>query len=310
MTVGVLLHLACGDDGDGSTPGNGGEDAQAGMEAVGGVDATAGGRTVGGAAAGDSSSADAGELGMSSGGARGGAGGAPSNDAAGSGGEATVPCTDQLVGGECVTAFSRVQGAARTAGTAATTDTVKLGAATAAGNTLLLGVGVVWNGIAQTVTVPQGFTLIQRKDNVTGASMHESAALYIAESAPALAAATGVTATVADAQARLFLVLVEYAGLRATGVVDRVSSAAGSGAPMTGTTPATTANAELWVALTLSRGGGGHSAPTDGFVMTEEKKTGAGSFSLLEKLVDTHGPATASLAGSGDYASVLATLKR
>jgi hypothetical protein len=46
------------------------------------------------------------------------------------------------------------------------------------------------------------------------------------------------------------------------------------------------------------------------FVMTEEKKTGAGSFSLLEKLVDVSGPATASLTGSGDYASVLATLKR
>jgi hypothetical protein len=203
-----------------------------------------------------------------------------------------------------------VQGATRTAGTAATTDTVKLGAATAAGNTLLLGVGVVWNGVAQTITVPDGFTLIERKDNVTGAGSHESAALYLAQSAPVLAAAMGVTATVADAQARLFLLLVEYAGLRASGVVDRVSSAAGSGAPMTGTTAATTANAELWVALTMSRGGGGHSAPTDGFTMTEEKKTGAGSFSLLEKLVEARGPATTSLTGSGDYASVLATLKR
>jgi hypothetical protein len=34
------------------------------------------------------------------------------------------------------------------------------------------------------------------------------------------------------------------------------------------------------------------------------------AFSLLEKLVDVSGPATASLTGSGDYASMLATLKR
>jgi hypothetical protein len=314
LALGALLPSACGDDDDDSAPGTGGDDGQAGMDAIGGVDATAGGRASGGAAAGDSSSADAGELGTSFGGvggsASGGAGGTQQGDSAGSGGEAATPCTGELVGGECVAPFSRVQGATRTAGTAATTDTVKVVADTTAGNTLLLGVGLVWNGVAQTITVPDGFTLIERKDNTTGTTTHESAALYIAESAPVLPAATGVTVTVADAQARLFLLLVEYAGLRASGVVDRISSAAGSGAPTTGTTAATTANAELWVALTMSRGGGGHSAPTDGFTMTDEKTTGAGTFSLLEKLVDVSGPATASLTGSGDYASVLATLKR
>jgi hypothetical protein len=51
----------------------------------------------------------------------------------------------------------------------------------------------------------------------------------------------------------------------------------------------------------------GLSAPPS---IRQPPKTGAGSFSLLEKLVEVRGPATASLTGSVDYASVLATLKR
>jgi hypothetical protein len=64
------------------------------------------------------------------------------------------------------------------------------------------------------------------------------------------------------------------------------------------------------VVLTMSRGGGGHTLPSDGFEITSFKNTGAGSFSIMEKLVQERGVATASLSASGDYAAVIATLRR
>ena len=93
-------------------------------------------------------------------------------------------------------------------------------------------------------------------------------------------------------------------------MLDRVASYSSSGAPTSGTTLATTADNELWLVVTMSRGGGGHTDPTDGFTIAESLMTGAGSFSLLERVVTESGPASAGLSGSGDYASVIATLRR
>jgi hypothetical protein len=312
-----LAQPACSDDNVGPLPASGGaSDTQGGADTSGenGGSGDEGGTSANGGSnggpMGGSGDADAGEPGKGpQGGASSSDGGAPPEGAAGS--EGTVPCVGEVIDDECFeTAFARVQSATQSLGSGATTDTVKLLQDTVAGNTLLLSVGVIWNGTAQPITAPAGFTLIERADNTTGTSTHESAALYLAESAPALAAATGATVTVGDAQARIYLGLAEYAGLRASGVLDRSASASGSGSPTPGTTAQTTAAAELWVVVTVSRGGGGHSAPTNGFEIASFKNTGAGSFSMLEKLVQARGAATASLSGSGDYASVIATLRR
>jgi hypothetical protein len=60
----------------------------------------------------------------------------------------------------------------------------------------------------------------------------------------------------------------------------------------------------------MSRGGAGHSDPTGDFAFVETFATGAGSFSYAERLVTQRGLATTSVTGSGDYASVIATLRR
>ena len=320
----VGLQSACSDDGGGPAAGSAGSvGASAGSPAGGAVAAagnagtsagTSGAAGAEGGASGSSSAgsnaADAGEPAVGQSG-DGGQGGAPLTGDAGSGGEGPLPCAGELIGSECITTpFARVQSATQTAGTAATMDTVKLGSATTAGNTLLLGVGVIWNGVAQTISVPAAYTLLERRDNTTGASSHESVALYLVENAASLPASTGATVSVADAQARLFLVLSEYAGLRSSGVLDKVASQAGNGAPSPGSTSETSNAAELWVVLTMSRGGGGHTDPTNGFAISDIKLTGAGSFSLMSKLAAAPGIATASLSGSGDYASVIATLRR
>jgi hypothetical protein len=93
-------------------------------------------------------------------------------------------------------------------------------------------------------------------------------------------------------------------------VLDKVASQFGSGTPSPGSTAETSNAAELWVVLTMSRGGGGHTDPTHGFTIANIKLTGAGSFSLMDKLVAERGVATAGLTASGDYASVIATLRR
>lgn len=316
LLLASLAQSACSDDKTEPTPGVGGSGEEGGSDAntnagsgdVGGTRSNGGSN---GSPSGGSGDADGGEPGETNGGATGSDGGAPQAGATGSGGEPTQPCAGELIDGECFeTAFARVQSATQSAGMAVTMDTVKLMSDTVAGNTLLLSVGVIWNGASQTITLPAGFTLVERSDNTTGATSHESAALYLAENAPTLTAATGVTVAVGDPQARLFLGLVEYAGLRASGVLDRKASATGTGSPSPGTTTQTTAAAELWVVLTMSRGGGGHTEPTNDFEIKDFKNTGAGSFSIMEKLVQARGAATAGLSGSGDYASVIATLRR
>jgi hypothetical protein len=237
-------------------------------------------------------------------------GGTPS--AAGAGGGIGEPCEGEVVDGECISLapFQRVQSAKRTAGTAATSDVVTLAANTRNGNLLVLGVGVVWSTTVNTVTVPAGFTLVEQRNNTTGPSAHETAALYLWESAPALPAATGATVSVGDSQARLYLVLTEYAGLRATGALDQKASQAGTGTPSPGTTAQTSMANELWLMLAVSRGGSGHSAPSNGFALVQTLATGAGSFSFSERLVTERGMATSSVVASGDYAAIIATLRR
>jgi hypothetical protein len=316
LLLASLVQPACGDDQGAPAPASGGApDSDGGADTSGesGGAGNEGGTTSNGSPTGASGeAADAGEPGVeTNGGAPGSHGGAPQAGAAGSGGEATLPCAGEVIDGDCFeTAFARVQSATRSAGTGVSGDTVKLLKDTVPGNAIVLSVGVIWNGPSQQITVPAGFTLIERADNTTGVSSHESAALYVAESAPALAAATGATVTVGEADARLYLGLAEYAGLRSSGALDRSASATGNGSPSSGATAQTTSAAQLWVVLTLSRGGGGHSAPTNGFEIIDFKNTGAGSFSMMEKLVQTRGVATASLTASGDYAAVIATLRR
>jgi hypothetical protein len=186
---------------------------------------------------------------------------------------------------------------------------VKLSADSKSGSLLVLGVGVIWNAAAQTITVPPGFTLIERRDNST-TTAHETAALYVSENALALAAATGVTVTVADSQARQYLVLAEYAGLLSSGALDQKASQAGTGEHSTGTTAITTMDNELWLAITASRGGFAHTAPTNGFAFVQQMTTGAGAFSLTTRQVTERGTATTSVTGSGDYAAVVATFRR
>ena len=123
-------------------------------------------------------------------------------------------------------------------------------------------------------------------------------------------AASGVTVTLGATDARLYLALAEYAGFRASGVLDQVAFQVGSGAVSTGSTPQTTAADELWVAVVMSRGGGGHTAPSNGFTSLQSVATGAGTFSFLDQLVSTRGTATAGLTSSGDYAAIVATLRR
>lgn len=312
LLLASFVQPACSDDQADPTPGGAGE-AQGGADTSGegGSPADAGGAKSSGGTSGGAGDADAGEPPETNGGAPSASGGAPQGGAAGAGGEAPVPCAGEVIAGECFEVpLERVQIATRSAGTAATTDTVKLVEDTSPGNTLLLSVGVIWSGTSQLITVPAGFVLVERADNTTGASSHESAALYLAENAPTLAASAGVTVTVADAQSRLYLGLTEYAGLRSTGALDRSASQSGSGSPSSGSTAQTTSAAQLWVVVTMSRGGGGHSLPTNGFEIADFKNTGAGSFSMMEKVVGARGVATASLTGSGDYAAVIATLRR
>jgi hypothetical protein len=186
---------------------------------------------------------------------------------------------------------------------------VKLSTDSQAGNLLVLSVGVVWSGTNTTITVPPAFTLLHRRDNTVGTA-HESAALYLAEGAAPLPAATGVTVSLGEANARLYLALAEYAGFRPSGVFDQVASEAGSGAASTGTTPQTTANDELWVAVIMSRGGGGHTSPSNGFTFLQTVATGAGTFSFADQLISTRGAATSGVTSSGDYAAIVATLRR
>jgi len=243
-------------------------------------------------------------------------GGAPQSDGgvasvAGAGGAGS--CEGELIAGECVVLppVVRVQTAKRTAGTGVASDVVKFAADTQAGNFLMLSVGVVWTGTVQTITVPTGFTLVEQRNNTVGTSQHETAALYIAQSAPVLPAATGVTVSLGGAaDARLYLILAEYAGLQSSGALDQKASSSGTSDPTPGTTPTTTADHELWVVVNLSRGGVAHTNPTEGFAFVETSMSGAGSFSVLQRIVTERGAATANVSGSGDFASIIATFRR
>jgi len=215
----------------------------------------------------------------------------------------------ELVNGACRPAFARAQSAKQTAGKASASDVVKLAADSHAGNLLLLSVGVVWSAASTTITVPPAFTLVERRDNSVGAA-HESAALYLAEGAASLPAATGVTVSVGEANARLYLGLAEYSGFRESGVLDQVASSSGTGTPSTGSTAQTTADDELWFMLVISRGGGGHTDPSNGFTFLQTVATGAGTFSFSDQLVTTRGMASSGVTGSGDYAAIMATLRR
>ncbi|MGC4063271.1 MAG: hypothetical protein QM784_01185 [Polyangiaceae bacterium] len=237
--------------------------------------------------------------------------GGSSNGVGGASGTSTEPCVGEESGGVCIALapLTLVQSAKRTAGTAAPTDVVKLSADSKSGSLLVLGVGVIWNAAAQTITVPSGFTLVERRDNTSGTAQ-ETAALYIAEGAQSLAASTGVTVTVADSSARQYLVLAEYAGLLATNALDQKASQAGSSMLSTGTTAMTTMSNELWLAIVASRGGNAHQNPTNGFAFVQQMTTGAGAFSLIARQATERGLATSGVTGSGDYASVVATFRR
>jgi len=272
---------------------------------AGGVLQSAGGRlqSVGGAAANEGGAQQA------NGGAVQNEGGAAS--VAGAGGAAS--CEGELIAGECVVLppVVRVQSAKRTAGTGVASDVVKFAANTQAGNVLMLSVGVIWTGTVQSITVPTGFTLVEQRNNTVGTAQHETAALYIAQSAPVLPAATGVTVSLGGtADSRLYLILGEYSGLQSSGALDQKASSSGSSGPTPGTTPLTTADNELWLVVNMSRGGAGHSTPSEGFSFTETATTGAGSFSVMERIVTERGAATASVTGSGDFASLIATFRR
>lgn len=224
-----------------------------------------------------------------------------------------VPCDGgDVIEGVCRPSYARVQYEKRTAGSGASTDTVKLAADTQAGNLLVLAVGVLWDGTVKPLTVPAGWTLVEQRDNATGAGSHETVAVYVYESAPPLVAATGVTVENGDANARMYLVLVEYAGFRPAGVVDQKISQAGSGNPISpGTTAMTTSDREVWLSFAVSRSGVAHSAPTDDFELVATLTTGAGAFSLGERVASATGAATLSLqASGGDWAAALVALRR
>ena len=319
VAASVLLHVGCGDDGGAPAGAGGADDSEAGASSSGG-DGTAGqgGSAVGASGGNGAAPSGAGAGGSAQGGdpavghageTTQGEGGATATAGTGAGG-APEPCAGELLDGQCFAPFALVQSNSSATGSGASSSSVKLAGALGSGNTVLLAVGIIWNGAAQAITVPAQFTLVERKDNTVGAASHESAALYIAESAAVVPALSDVTVTVPDAQSRLYLGLAEYSGLRESGVVDQKASQSGSSSATPGTTAETDSNQELWVVLTMSRGGVDHTAPTENFAFIEAKKTGAGSFSLMHKLVNQRGPATTTLTSSGDFASVIATLRR
>lgn len=318
VTASVLMHVGCGDDGAAPTGAGGADDSQAGAGSSGGDGAAgqdgdaagaSGGNGLAGNGTGGNGIAQGGEPGAGHAGeTTQGEGGTAAS--AGAGGAATEPCTGEVLDGQCFPLFELVQSNVSATGSGATSSSVKLGAALSGGSTLLLAVGIIWNGAAKTITVPAGFALVERRDNAVGASSHESAALYVAESTTVVPALSDATVTVDDPQSRLYLALAEYSGLRATDVVDQKASQAGTSMASPGTTAQTAFNQELWVVVTMSRGGVDHTAPTEDFAFVEATKTGAGSFSLMQKLVNQRGQATTSLTSSGDYASVLVTLRR
>jgi hypothetical protein len=328
MALSLGFYTACGDEesspGSNAGASSGGRGGQSGGGKSGSGSLAGAGNVAGDAGQGEGGGASLGEAGASGeGGAASGEGeagasgegGAASGEAGASSGEAGAGgapeiCLGELANGVCGAAFARVQSAKRTAGTAAVSDVVKLAADSVSGNLLVLSVGVVWSGTNTTITVPSAFTLLHRRDNTVGTTQHESAALYLAEGAASLPAATGVTVAVGGADARLYLSLAEYAGFRSIGVADQVASEAGNGAASSGTTPQTTADDELWVMVVMSRGGGGHSLPTNGFTLLQTMATGAGTFSFSDQLVTTRGAATSGLTSSGDYAAIVATLRR
>lgn len=324
VAASVLLHVGCGDDGAAPAGAGGADDSQAGASSSGG-DGTAGQSSEAAGASGGAGNGSGGGGGGGSGPggtAQGGdpatghagetaqgEGGATATAGAGTGG-APEPCAGERLDGQCFAPLVLVQSNSSATGSGASSSSVKLATALSSGSTVLLAVGIIWNGAAQAITVPAKFTLVERKDNSVGAASHESAALYIAESAAVVPALSDVTVTVPDAQSRLYLALAEYSGLRESGVVDQKASQSGTSSATPGTTAQTDSNQELWVVLTMSRGGIDHTAPTENFAFIEAKKTGAGSFSLLQKLVNQRGLATTSMTSSGDYASVIATLRR
>lgn len=316
VTASVLLHVGCGDDAVAPT-GAGGADDSGGANSAGG-DGSAGQDGGAAAASGGSDSAASGQGGNGldgdavsgqAGDRTQGAGGAEPTAGSGAGG-AAEPCAGELLDGQCFAPFMLVQSNVSATGSGASSSSVKLGSALSSGSTLLLAVGIIWQGAAKTITVPAAFTLVERKDNAVGASSHESAASYLVESAAVVPALSEAVVTVDDAQARLFLALAEYSGLKASGVVDQKASQAGTSMASPGTTAQTSSNQQLWVVVTMSRGGVDHTAPTEDFAFIQATKTGAGSFSLMQKLVSQRGLATTSLTSSGDYASVIATLRR
>lgn len=317
VTASVLLHVGCGDDGVAPT-GAGGADDSGGASSAGGDGSAGQDRDAAGASAGGGDSAAGGQGGNGRGGdglsghagdrTQGSGGAEPTTG--GAAGGAAEPCAGELLDGQCFAPFALVQSNVSATGSGASSSSVKLASALSSGSTLLLAVGIIWQGTAKTITVPAGFTLVERRDNAVGASSHESAVFYLAESAAVVPALSEAVVTVDDAQARLYLALAEYAGLKASGVVDQKASQAGTSMASPGTTAQTASNQELWVVATMSRGGVDHTAPTENFAFIQATKTGAGSFSLMQKLVSQRGLATTSLTSSGDYASVIATLRR
>lgn len=223
------------------------------------------------------------------------------------------PCDGgDVIDGLCLAAYARVQSEKQTAGTGASSDTVKLAVDTQSGNLLVLAVGVLWDETVKPITVPTGWTLVEQRDNTKGTTAHETIAVYVYENAPSLAATTGVTVNNGDADARMYLALVEYAGFRTAGVVDQKISQAGSGNPISpGTTAMTTSDQEVWLSFAVGRSGVAHSAPTDDFTLIAALTTGAGAFSLGERVVASKGTATTTQEASGsDWAAALVTLRR
>jgi hypothetical protein len=315
IAAGVLGQASCSDDDTGPAGGAGGEDDEqaeqagaSGLSAGGGEGGQA--RASAGSPAGGSETERGGQPGAGQAGEPGvGAAGATPEGGGAGGATSEEPCEGEVVAGECLPLFSLAQSNSFATGSAASSAAVTLPNAVTAGNTLLLGVGVIWNGVAKTITVPAAFSVVERRDNDVGAMSHESVVLYLAANAAA-PAQSQVTVGVDDPSARIYLAIVEYAGLSASELVDQKVSQSGTSDASPGVTPETSDPNELWVVVTQSRGGIEHKNPTNGFEHVEAKMTGAGSFSFMQKLVSQRAAATTSLTSSGDYASLLVTLRR
>lgn len=208
---------------------------------------------------------------------------------------------------------ARIRSATGNSGTGATTYNVTLASAPTNGNTLVAVLTTRGTSAGRVTGIGQPGASWSRVAQVANSGGVTTEIWY----APAVAnAGTAITITNATSL-RAAAVIIEYRGLLAADAIDKTANATGnSTTAVTGTTPATTQGAELWLGgIGIADGRRTLSSIGNGFSIVASPKSGSlnvdAMIYALEKIVSTNGAASSggTLNSSDAWAGAIATFK-